>query len=51
MDWQVNVILEFETKAVERRPVAALGGLGNEGKNSYAAALLGKIPILVGWAQ
>jgi hypothetical protein len=51
MDWQVNVILEFETKAVGRRPVAASGGSGDEGENSYAVSLLGKIPISIGRVQ
>jgi hypothetical protein len=51
MDWQVNIVLEVETKAVGRRPVAASGGLGDEGENSYAAALLGKILISIGGAQ
>ncbi len=51
MDWQVNVVLEFEMKVVGRRPVAASGGLGDDGENSYAAVLLGKIPISIGWAQ
>ncbi len=37
--------------AVGRRPVAASGGLGDEGENAYAAALLGKIPILIGRAR
>jgi hypothetical protein len=51
MDWQVNVISEFETKAVGRRSVATLGGSRDEGENSYAAALLGKIPISIGPVQ
>ncbi len=51
MDWQINVISEFDRKAVGWRLVAALGCLGYEGENSYAAALLGKIWISIGRAQ
>jgi hypothetical protein len=37
--------------AVGWQLVAASGGLVNEGENTYTAALLGKIPILIGRAQ
>jgi hypothetical protein len=31
--------------------VVASGGPRDEGENAYAAALLGKIPISIGWAR
>ncbi len=37
--------------AVGWRPVVGLGGPVNEGENTYTAALLGKIPILIGRVQ